>query len=180
MSYTTLTPATVEPVTLDECKLALRIDGSAQDADLAMLIQAARELAEHDTGVYLAEQAVRLSLVEWEAAIRVRGPVANTAISYWGGSSWVSVSTDQFVTYLDGTGWFVAPLNGWPSLGDLPGPRVRIDLSVGYTPALVPACAKRFILAHVAAWISNVEAVGQKLEINPLHAGLLDPLRTYA
>jgi len=180
MTYTTLTPATVEPVTLAECKLALRIDGTAQDADLQMLIQAARELAEHDTGTYLAQQTVRLSLVDWEDAIRVRGPVSNTAVSYWNGTAWTGLAGGQSVTYIDGTGWFVAPINSWPSLGDLPGPRVRLDLTVGYAPAFVPACAKRFILAHVAAWLANVEAAGQKLEINPLHAALLDPLRTYA
>lgn len=183
MTYTTLTPPTVEPVTLAECKLALRIDDAASDADLQMLIQSARELAEHDTGTYLAQQTVRLSLTDWPtetSAIAVRGPVTATAITYWNGSAWTSLDTGQIVTYLDGTRWFVAPLNSWPTLADRRGPRARLDLTVGYAPALVPACAKRFILAHVAAWMANVEAAGQKLEINPLHAGLLDPLRTYA
>lgn len=183
MTYTTVTPATVEPVTLAECKLALHIDDATSDADLQMLIQAARELAEHDTGSYLAQQVVRLSLTDWPGpaeAIPVRGPVTATAITYWNGSAWTAVDAGQAITYLDGTRWHVAPLNSWPTLADRPGPRARLDLTVGYAPALVPACAKRFILAHVAAWVANVEAAGQKLEINPLHAGLLDPLRTYA
>lgn len=183
MTYTILTPATVEPVTLAECKLALRIEDTASDADLQMLIQSARELAEHETSTYLAQQTVRLSLTDWPGpaeAIPVRGPVTGTAITYWNGSAWTAVDAGQAVTYLDGTRWFVAPLNSWPALADRPGPRVRLDLTVGYAPLLVPACAKRFVLAHVAAWMANVEAAGQKLEINPLHAGLLDPLRTYA
>lgn len=180
MTYTTVTPATVEPVTLAECKLALRIDDTASDADLQMLIQAARELAEHESGTYLAQQTVRLSLTEWQDTICVRGPVSNTAITYWNGAAWAAIDAGQYLTYLDGMAWFVEPLSSWPTLASRPGPRVRIDLTVGYAPALVPACAKRFMLAHVAAWVATVEAVGQKLEINPLHAGLLDPLRTYA
>lgn len=183
MTYTTLTPATVEPVTLAECKLALRIEDTASDADLQMLIQSARELAEHETGTYLAQQTVRLSLTAWPTettAIAVRGPVTATAITYWNGSAWTAGDAGQAVTYLNGTQWFVEPLSSWPTLAGHRGPRVRIDLTVGYAPAFVPACAKRFILAHVAAWMATVEAAGQKLEINPLHAALLDPLRTYA
>lgn len=183
MSYTIQTPATDEPVTLAECKLALRIDHDASDADLQMLIQAARELAEHETGTYLAQQVVRLSLTDWPTpteAIAVRGPVSSTAVTYWNGTAWATVDAGQVVTYLDGTRWYVAPIFSWPTLADRPGPRVRIDLTVGHEPDFVPGCAKRFILAHVAAWFANVEATGQRLEINPLLSGLLDPLRTYA
>lgn len=183
MSYTILTPATAEPVTLAECKLALRIEDSASDSDLLMLIKSARELAEQETSSFLAQQEVRLSLTSWPSAteaIAVKGPVSAAAVSYWSGSSWSPVDTSQFVTYLDGTRWYVAPLYSWPTLADRPGPRARIDLTVGYSPAFVPACAKRFIVAHVASWFANVEAAGKRLEINPLLAGLLDPLRTYA
>lgn len=46
----------VEPVTLAEARLHLRVDEPADDQQIQLAIQAARELVEHDTGRALLEQ----------------------------------------------------------------------------------------------------------------------------
>lgn len=62
MNLTLTAPPPAEPVTLEELKLFLRIDGSAEDDLLLELIPAARELAEQFTGRAFLIQGWRLTL----------------------------------------------------------------------------------------------------------------------
>ena len=58
----TLTPPTVEPVTLDEAKLAARVDGAQWDDIITPAIASARQLAEQHTGRRFMSQVLRFEL----------------------------------------------------------------------------------------------------------------------
>jgi uncharacterized phiE125 gp8 family phage protein len=184
MTYSVLTPAAAEPVTLAECKAALRVDGNDLDGEIAMLIQQGRELAEQRIGGWLMPQEQRLELADWATPIRVdRGPVRSIkSISYWSGSAWVALAGSAYELGRDGVAAVVYPTGSWPALGAKWGARVRVDLNVGAVDAAaVPACAKRFVIAQAGAWLAAPDGVSdRKLEIHPHLAGLLDPLCTYA
>lgn len=184
MVYTVVEGPAQEPVTLQEVKLALKIDGDDLDSELTLLVQSAREQAEHETGLFLMAQVVRLDLKDWPADLLInRAPVRGiTSIKYWDGAAWQNVDEDTYAFYQEGTMWRVDPETGWPSLGAARGPRVQVLFQAGFADAsAVPAVAKRFVIAQVGAWASSPEATtADKLELSPLLTGLLDPIRIYA
>ena len=184
MTYIIAIPPVAEPVTLAEVKAGLRIDAdiTAFDSDLSLLIQSARELAEHETGRSLMIQTVRLELEDWSDVIEIRcAPVQSiTSIQFWDGAAWQTFSNTGYSLYQDGLLWKVELTAYWPVLGDRAGPRVKVTFEAGYqTAELVPACVKRWIIAQVGVWFRSPEAAGAKLEISPLFSGLLDPVRLY-
>lgn len=65
MSLQLITPPAVEPVTLDDAKLHLKVDTSDDDALIARLITAARARAEWHTGRALNTQSWILWLDSW-------------------------------------------------------------------------------------------------------------------
>lgn len=183
-----LTPPSVEPISVEEAKLACRIDDDAFDLIIPGLIAAAREMAEHETGVRWLEQMLREELRDWPAAdcpLRVRRPTA-VAVSYWTGSAWQAFTGIDFGEVAGGT--VVAPLTAWPELGAKPvGARVRIDVTTGGTAdtpdaarAAVPAGVRLWITSQVAYWLRNPEAATDGGKTPAPHLGsLLDPWRTY-
>ncbi|WP_349745234.1 hypothetical protein [Roseateles cavernae] len=181
-----------EPVTVAAAKLAASIDAdiTAWDTDIAGLISAARESAEHMTGRTYRRTVWREELADWPAvtdAIRVHGASA-CAISYWTGSAWATLDAAAYVYAPGGignVGTCVAPslaAGSWPALGAVAlGPRVRVDITAGPPvpeegqPVVVPAQVDRYIKAHVSAWRKNPEATASaSLAANPLLASLLD------
>lgn len=186
-----LTAPTVEPVSVSDCKAALRIDDTRFDALLPGLISAARAVAEQETGRQLVEQVWRAELADWPDAmdvIPVHRPTA-CAITYWNGSSWATLSGSGFVFAPDevtGNGTCLAPSlgNAWPTLADVAlGPRVRVDLTAGVATAqaaTVPAGIKTFITALVGQLIQSPELTATAaVQAHPLLARLLDPWRLY-
>jgi uncharacterized phiE125 gp8 family phage protein len=186
-----LTPPTVEPVTVSDCKAALRIDDTRFDALLPGLISSARAVAEQETGRQLVEQTWRAELADWPAATDVIAVHRATAcaITYWDGDSWETLAGVGYVFAPDqvtGNGTCLAPaLNtSWPTLGDVAlGPRVRIDLTAGLAnanAAQVPAGIKTFITALVGQMIQSPELTATAaVQAHPLLARLLDPWRLY-
>ena len=165
-----LTAPTTEPVTIDQAKFAARLTGStAFDAMLPVYIQAAREIAEMETGVRWMAQQWREELTDWPAAddaIHLTGATA-VAVSYWStGGAWVTLADGAFSWTDRAPGIAIAPLYGqsWPTLGDVSvGPRVRVDVTMGADDAdAVPAAIKAFIMAMVAYWVENPQAFTDK------------------
>lgn len=184
-----LTPPIAEPVTVSDAKLALRIDDDRFDLLLPGLISAARALAEQETGRQLVEQTWRFERRDWPAE-NVVLPVyraTDATVSYWDGSAWDTVPGTDYVFAPDaqsGTGTCIAPVDGWPALGELTiGPRVRIDLTAGVATAdaaTVPDGIKTFIIALVGQIIQSPElSAHAAVQAHPLLARLLDPWRLY-
>lgn len=61
-SLRVITAATVEPVTIEEAKLHLRVDGDSEDTLITALIGAARDYCERFTGLALADQELELTI----------------------------------------------------------------------------------------------------------------------
>ena len=72
--FTDLSPPPVEPVTLDDAKLFLRIDTPHHDALLGDLIRSAREQVERRASLVLVTRDVRLTLPV--CGTRVRLPIS--------------------------------------------------------------------------------------------------------
>jgi hypothetical protein len=65
-SYKITTQATVEPLTLEEVKLHLRVDHDDEDSMIGLYMKAARQHAERFLGLSLAAQSVRYVLTNNE------------------------------------------------------------------------------------------------------------------
>lgn len=60
MSYTITAPSATEPITLDEVKMHLRVDGNLEDSALSTYLSAARSHCERFTGLSFVEQGITL------------------------------------------------------------------------------------------------------------------------
>lgn len=159
MRMVLVTPPAAEPVTLDELKLYLRLDGSDEDSLVAGLGRAARERVEAETGARLIHQLWRLTLDGWPAGGvatvpfgPVRGVVALRARNANGSTRELPVSLAR-------------PLEGAdpprvvfeaPPAGLAPGP-VELDLLIGFaaTGADAPAAFLEALRRLVAAAFEN-------------------------
>lgn len=188
MNLYLLTQPTAEPVTVDDAKAALRIDGTEFDDVLPALIASARQVAEHEVGRAFVAQTWRAELDDWPAdtdLIPVYRPSA-CAITYWDGAAFVSLAGSGYVYAPSGRGTVLAPAldAAWPDLGDIAiGHRVRIDLTAGVaaaSAAAVVACVKQYITALVGQMIQSPDLnATQAAAAHPLLARLLDSQRLY-
>ena len=184
LSVTLAAPVpTNEPVTLEEAKLAARVDADETSLDLLItgLISSAREQAEQVTGRSYVQATTRREFTDWPTADQVLHTYAATAcaITWWDGAAWQTLDGAAFVFAPAGSATVVAPAVGasWPPLGAVAvGPRVRIDLTAGPAdPSTAPDLVKLYIKAMVAGWVNNPDAVGRSaLTPNPMFASLLD------
>ena len=76
MSMQLITEPVIEPVTLDEAKLFLRIDTPDDDVLLASLITASRRLIEQATRNCLLQQTWRFGFDVWPSSLMLRLPLA--------------------------------------------------------------------------------------------------------
>lgn len=184
-----VTAPTVEPVTLEEAKLHLRVDALDEDSLIVGLIVAARTRLEEHCERAFVTQTWRLSLSEFPAlrAIGLPRPAlqAITSITY---SDADNVSTTfaaaNYVVVTDAEPGLVVLASGaqWPSGVELlPGLPVRITYTCGYgaTTASVPQPLRAAILLLVAHLYENRESV-TALKLSELPQGvewLVEPYR---
>jgi uncharacterized phiE125 gp8 family phage protein len=162
--FRTVEPA-VEPVTLAEVKVNLRIDQNSDDDLLSSLIAAARGEVEARTGIALITQSWRLCLDDLpdDGGVKLfRYPVrAITAVTAY--------DADGAAQVIDPAGWFLDP-NSRPSRlyvsGPLPALRrlngLEIDFDAGFGEAGtdVPDSLLRAIHLLVARWYELRAAFG--------------------
>ena len=174
--------APVEPVTMADFKAAARIDGTEFDLLIPGAISAARQVAEHLTGRQLAARTVRLELSDWPhpCATLPVVPAEGAAVQYHDGTNWQTLPTSLYVLVPTDNGCSLQPTSAavWPALGDVPGARVRADVST--TDAPCSPAARTYVIAQAAHWLDNASASGdRRREPTPFLQHLLDAERVY-
>jgi uncharacterized phiE125 gp8 family phage protein len=173
------TPPELEPVSLDEAKLHLRVDISPEDDLIETLITAARQRVEVELRRTLISQTWSLYLDDWPAdeVIQIPNPplIQMRAIAYVD-----SNGVSQSLTYYDwlanpGTPGRIAPVYGtsWPSVrSQLDAIVVQYDAGYGELASDVPACIRQAILLLVGDWYENREETVIGTISSPLPTGV--------
>jgi uncharacterized phiE125 gp8 family phage protein len=186
------TAGSQEPVSVDEARAACRLDDAELDLDLLLSIQQAREQAEVLTGRCYRGQRLRDEFVGWPAGATLCLPVHEATaveIRYRSAAQpddWTLLDASQYRwssqradTRIDRR----STVASWPELATPDyGSRVRVEVTAGpAADATLPASVRRFILAHVAAWVELPAALraGGAVAVNPLAERLLDGERLW-
>lgn len=156
-----------EPITLNELKAHLRIDGTDEDQLLGIYLTAARQQCEHESRRAFVTQTLKLQLEQWPHGDRIalpRPPLQSvTSIVYTdvnGNSN--TVSTSEYIVDTDGEPGHIYLAYGktWPSTTLRPGPSITITYVAGYgEPEGVPATYKQAIQLLAGHYYENREAV---------------------
>lgn len=183
-----ITPPAAEPISLTEAKLQCRVDGSADDALLGVLITAAREQAENELGRALITQTRELVLDEFPDACVLRGaPVQSiTSVKYLD-TSGVEQTMNLADTLLDkdSSPGALYPAYGkvWPATYAVPNAvRVRYTCGYGAAGSNVPESIRHWMLIAIATWYAHRESIqaGQVIGLpDRFWHRLLDAYRIY-
>lgn len=184
MALKLITPPAVEPVTLAEAKLHLRVDAADEDLLIESLISAAREAAEHEIGRALGEQTRELVLDGFPEAFVLRGaPILSLVSVKYLDADGNQQTLDPADTLLDmdSEPGYLMPAYGkaWPASFPVPN-AVRVRYTCGYTAA--PRPIKQWLLLAVGTMYAQRESVviGQIAALpDRFWQGLLDPYRLY-
>ena len=161
-----VTAPTSEPVSVDDCKLATRIESTSEDDFLAQLVTAAREQIEVDTDLKLMPQTWRLTLdaFPWRMGCNPYAielpiwPVRSVSIKY-DDLSQVEQTLSPSRYYLRNAAYpaVIRPEVGyaWPATSIRAG-SVRIDIEAGFTDAAaVPTRAKQALYMLFGHWVEH-------------------------
>lgn len=156
-----------EPITLNELKAHLRIDGTDEDQLLGIYLTAARQQCEHESRRAFVTQTLKLQLEAWPHGDRIalpRPPLQSvTSIVYTdvtGNSNTMSAS--DYIVDIDGEPGHIYLAYGktWPSTTLRPGPSIAITYIAGYgEPEAVPATYKQAIQLLSGHYYENREAI---------------------
>lgn len=185
MTVFVVTAPTEEPVSVDEAKLHLKVDGTDEDAFIGALITAAREHAESLQNRAYVTQTLRVALPCWPGCSvvklprpRLQGVVSITYKQLDGTVATVDPST--YVVDADGEpgGVMLKPGRSWPSATLYPVNPITVTYTAGYGDATdVPQRIKQALLLLVGFWFEsrdvlyiNGNAVGVPFTVNSLLA----------
>jgi uncharacterized phiE125 gp8 family phage protein len=184
-----ITGPDAEPIDAAQVKASARIDGTEFDDQMDLLIQQARETAEHETGRRLITRTLRVEFDAWCDALELpSSPVQSvSSVQYHDGTDWQTLDAAQYLLSqgVNTTAAVlpVTPATEWPTLGEVNGARVRVEYVAGFGDAAgeVPAAIRHWMVAQCVHWIDNPAASQSKsLNPTPFLSGLLDPYRTWA
>lgn len=188
MSLDLITGPTVEPVTVADAKVHLRVDHEAEDTLIGALIVAARRMAEHQLQRALITQTWELVLREFPA-----GSIQLDKPKVLGIESVKFLDTTGALQTLDPGAYtldaatkpgFVVPVSSWLSTYTADN-AVRVRFTAGYGPAAadVPADVVAWMLMQIGALYRNREAFAVGYSVadlpNRFVDGLLDAERVY-
>lgn len=177
-------PATVLPVTLDEAKTALRIDGNDLDAQVTIWIDGIVAAMEHEIGQLMMQQGWRVSMTAFGAEIPLPHPAQLVdAVCYKDtagvlqtlpGASYVLIKTRYRSTLVPAEG------QCWPATRCGPD-AVQIDVQCGYgtTPAATPKNIRLYILAKLVDQFDPVSRSEKGGSPSPFIERLLDACRSH-
>lgn len=181
MPLITITPPSVEPVTLDDVKSAARIDTESFDDQLERyIIPAIRADAEHRLGRRLITQTVELVLDAFPAGeidLRLPDVQSITSIKYLdtSGVQQTVASTDYSLDGDSAPGRALLDTDArWPATAAVQNAvRVRFVVGYGAADSDVPANIRLWITALVVQAIDNPSGLNQE-PLKPM--GYLDHL----
>lgn len=156
-----------EPVTAAEVKASARIDGSEFDSEIALLIAAVRQDAEHRLGRRLITQTVELVLDAFPAAeidLGLPDVQSIASVKYLDAAGVEQTLASNAYSLVD-QGAAVAPTWLLPAYGTTwPGTSaaanaVRVRFAVGYgaTAAAVPAAIRQWIIVTCVAALNRCD-----------------------
>ena len=193
MSYTVITPASLKALTVQEVKDYLRVDSSAEDTLLGVLIDAATQVAEHYLGRFLLTTVIeefydffpvyKTGVDPFKGDRNIvylsRGPVQSiTSLKYVDGNGdEQTVSTDDYRSDLVSEPARIMPEHGWYGTKDTVN-AVIVRYTCGYTQASdVPANIKVALLLIIGEmYEKRVDSV-HRLPTASEH--LLNPYRVF-
>ena len=184
----TVEPA-VEPVSVAEAKVHLRVDHTDDDALIAALISAAREWVESATRRSLITQTWRYRLSELPSCDYIELPrppllAVSSFVYVDSAGSNTTWSTSNYSVLTDAEPGRVAVAYGvtWPSIREQEA-AVTVTYTAGYgaTPSLVPAPLRQAIMLLVGHLYANREATSAvKVETVPFSVEpLISPSRVH-
>lgn len=191
MSLKLITAPSLEPITLAEAQAHCRVDAGADDALLAIYIQAAREQAEGLLFSALISQTWEQTLDAFPADGDIKllkPPVQSiTSVTYIDSAGDLqTMANDAYV--LDAAtspGWLL-PADGteWPATDDvINAVTIRFVAGFGATAADVPANIRAWLLLTIAQLYDQRAAADASGKVAALPGrfvdGLLDPWRQY-
>lgn len=183
---------TVEPVSLDEAKLHLRVDHSDEDTLIDSLIVTARKEAERVGWLSCCTQTWRLFLTGWptQPVLLPRHPIQSIVSVKWYDSSDAQQTLASAVYVLVPDAGCDAQLalaanQTWPTaqLSDRRYP-VVVEYVAGWDENSVPVTIRQYMLLLIGAMYENRESVavgaGITMAVNmPFMDGLLDEHRGF-
>jgi uncharacterized phiE125 gp8 family phage protein len=178
-----------EPVTLEEAKLHLRVDGAEEDSLISALISATREFCKNFTGRSLAVQAFELVtgpfLIKY-GSIKLPMPPLVEVLAF----KYLNEQNEE-VTLEENSGFYVVkdmepallcpnPETGWPEDCALRPDAVRIRFKAGYVD--LPKSIRQAMLLLIGHFYENREVVNKKGEFKELPfsaSALLYPFKVF-
>ena len=151
---------TLEPVSLADMKLHLKLDGNEEDSYIESLTTAARRLSERSTGRAYNTQTWQYSFQIRDYSKTVTLPkrkfISVSTLEYYDEVTyaWVAMTTDQYKVITFGE-------SGELLLLEYPGSLYRCTYQAGYgaTAVLVPADLRAAIMRRVATMYENRQDV---------------------
>ena len=178
MPYTVVTDAASEPISLTEAKLHLKVDFSADDNEITILIKAARQAVEQYTNLALLPKTIDEVFDEFPQACRQKNPFGAFSLTVSPVSSVTSITytkTDETSTTVAASVYDVdttttrariAPKVNqyWPTDVYLGMSPITIRYVAGYadTTAL-PAPLRQAMLLTIGHWYRNREDTVRKM-----------------
>lgn len=166
MSLTMLTAPAVEPLSVDEAKEHLRVDGASEDTLISSLIMTSRLHIEAALGLALITQTWRQTLDRWpknsEVIVPLRPLQAVSEIRVYDGNGGSAVvPAEDYIVDVAGNPGRIVPAG---SLLPTPGKKaagIEIAFTAGYGDAAtdVPAPIRQALLLLVAHWYEHRDPV---------------------
>lgn len=182
MALDIVTPPLAEPLSLDEAKAWLRLDGGSEDALVSALVVAARGAVELACGRLLLAQGWRWRLDAWPPGGAMRIPVSPvTAVTA------VSVATTEGTLTVAGDDWLLADTSDPARLVFLRPPPVPDAVAggititgtagIGATPADLPEPLRHAVRLTLAALWENRGDAAVPGAVPPAALSLIAPWR---
>jgi uncharacterized phiE125 gp8 family phage protein len=175
-----LTPPIAEPLTLDEAKAHLRVDGTEEDAYISALITAAREMVENYTNRQLMEATFE-GICDDLGDITLPKPPFRELISiqYTTSGDVLATLAAENHTYLEGSEPAVVKVKKPQDYKEAEN-GVKVTFKAGYTT--VPASLKAAMQLLVGHLYENREEVTMAVTANQLPKAseyLMNPYRVF-